>query len=30
VDTITSGGVTLEAWPAQMLSGDAGWTSVGL
>ena len=30
VDTITSGGLTVEAWLAKMLSGDAGWASVGL
>jgi pectinacetylesterase len=30
VDTITSGGVTLEAWLAQMLTGNAAWASVGL
>jgi hypothetical protein len=30
VDTITSGGFTLEAWLAAMLAGDAAWASVGL
>ncbi len=30
VDTITSGGLTVEAWLAKMLSRDAGWASVGL
>jgi len=30
VDTITSGGVTLEAWLTAMLAGDPGWASVGL
>jgi hypothetical protein len=29
-DTITSGGLTLEAWLARMLAGDASWASVGL
>jgi hypothetical protein len=30
VDTVTSGGVTLETWLSRMLSGDAGWATVGL
>ncbi len=30
VDTITSGGATLETWLSAMLSGDPGWASVGL
>jgi hypothetical protein len=30
VDTITSGGFTLEAWLTAMLAGDPGWASVGL
>jgi hypothetical protein len=29
-DTITSGGVTLEAWLGQMLTGSSGWATVGL
>jgi len=29
VDTISSGGFTLEAWLAAMLAGDAAWASVG-
>ncbi len=29
-DTITSGGMTLEAWLSQMHAGDAAWTTVGL
>jgi hypothetical protein len=30
MDTIMSGGLTLEAWLAAMLAGDAGWATVGL
>ena len=30
VDTITSGGLTLEAWLGRMLTGDPGWATVGL
>ena len=30
IDTVTSGGMTLEAWLTAMLNGDAGWASVGL
>jgi len=30
VDTISSGGVPLETWLTQMLTGDAAWASVGL
>jgi hypothetical protein len=30
VDTISSGGATLETWLSAMLSGDPGWASVGL
>ena len=29
-DTITSGGLTLEAWLAQMLTRDPAWATVGL
>lgn len=30
MDTATAGGLTLEAWLAQMLAGDARWATVGL
>jgi hypothetical protein len=30
MDTIMSGGMTLEAWLTAMLRGDAGWATVGL
>ena len=29
VDTVTSGGLTLEAWLGRMLTGDPSWTTVG-
>jgi len=30
INTITSGGLTVEAWLGQMLTGDPGWATVGL
>jgi hypothetical protein len=30
IDTVSSGGVALEAWLGAMLAGDATWASVGL
>jgi hypothetical protein len=30
MDTIMSGGMTLEAWLAAMMAGDAGWATIGL
>lgn len=30
INTITSGGLTVEAWLGRMLTGDPGWATVGL
>ena len=30
IDTITSGGLTVEAWLGRMVTGDPSWASVGL